>query len=193
VAVLVFASCQKKMDFVPETKTVSENSAMKSQKAQKGFVHGLVVDIDGEGYYFAGAPDGMDGAIDVPGHTWVQTGQNRVVGKHYNTGPFGMSNWWSSDADDGALLYNVHGIIDTWSMEKAHYYFDQGYVHRHEFVSVETEEFHTSKVVWLKHIAVTSFTLDGGPGAPNPPYKHYVTPGIDLGFPNNAFMPYPED
>jgi selenium-binding protein 1 len=193
MALIALAACQKDMEFLPENGNVVENGKLKSEKANRGFVHGLVVDIDGEGYYFAGAPDGMDGAIDVPGHSWVQTGPDRVVGKHYNTGPFGMSNWWSSDAADGALLYNVHGIIDTWSVEKANFYFSRGFVHRHEFVSVEDGTFHPSKVVWLKHIAVTRFTLDGGPGAPDPPYEHYVTPGVDFEFPVNAFMPYPEE
>ena len=188
-------SCEKEMDFTSEgeLKSLEQSETLKSKKANSGFIHGLEVDIDGEMYYFAGAPDGMNGAVDVPGHYWVQSGKNKVVGKHYNTGPFGMSNWWSSDAKDGAFLYIVHGIIDTWSVEKATMYKDKGFVHRHEFISVESGEFHPSKVVWLKHTSRTSFTLDGGPGAPNPPYEHYVTPGVDLKFPNNGFMPYPED
>ena len=33
-------------------------------------------------------------------------------------------------------------------------------------------------------------TLDGGPGAPNPPYQHSVTPGVDYQFPVNGLMPY---
>jgi hypothetical protein len=67
-------------------------------------------------------------------------------------------------------------------------------VHYHEFVSTEDGKLHPDKVVWLKHTAVTSFTLDGGPGAPNPPYEHAVTPGVDLLFPNNYMEPYdPED
>ena len=98
-----------------------------------------------------------------------------------------------ADGKDDAFLYIVHGIIDTWSIEKASYYKDRGYVHRHEFVSVSTGEFHPDKVIWLKHTAVTSFTLDGSPGAPDPPYEYYVTPGVDLEFPNNGFKPYPED
>ena len=198
MAVVSFAACEKESDFSPEIEDSFESTSLKSKKMDKGFVHGLVVDIDGVDYYFAGAPDGMDGAIDVPGHHWVQAGPKKVVGKHYNTGPFGKDSWWSSDAGDGALLYIVHGIIDTWSKDKAMYYADRGYVHRHEFISVEVNdmgkrEFHPSKVVWLKHTAVTSFTLDRGPMAPNPPYEHFVTPGIDLKFPNNGFMPYPED
>ncbi len=193
LAIVSFASCAKESVLLPDSEDSIENVSLKAKKMDKGFVHGLIVDIDGEDYYFAGAPDGMNGAVDVPGHHWVQAGPKKVVGKHYNTGPFGMPGWWSSDAGDGALLYKVYGIIDTWSLEKATYYKDRGYVHRHEFVSVASGEFHPSKVVWLKHTAVTSFTLDGGPGAPNPPYEHYVTPGVDLEFPNNGFMPYPEE
>lgn len=193
LAIVSFASCAKESVLLPDSEDSIENVSLKAKKMDKGFVHGLIVDIDGEDYYFAGAPDGMNGAVDVPGHHWVQAGPKKVVGKHYNTGPFGMQSWWSSDAGDGALLYKVDGIIDTWSLEKAAYYKSRGYVHRHEFVSVASGEFHPSKVVWLKHTAVTSFTLDGGPGAPNPPYEHYVTPGVDLEFPNNGFMPYPEE
>lgn len=162
---------------------------------KKGFVHGAVINIDGEDYYFAGAPDGPDGAVDVPGHSWIQAGKNQIVGKHYNTGPFGAPKWWSSDAPDGEYLYKVHGIIDTWSEEKAASYKMRGYVHRHEFVKVSDGSFHPSKVVWLKHTARTSFTLDRGPmgqGGMTPPYIHYVTPGVDLKFPNNGMMAYPE-
>lgn len=158
--------------------------------ASKGFTHGIVINVDGEDYYLAGAPDGPDGAIDVPGHWWVQAGENKLVGKHYNTGPFGAPQWWSSDAPDGELLYIVTAIIDTWSEEKAEMYASRGYVHYHELVTVDGGELHPDKVVWLKHIARTSFTLDGGPGAPNPPYEHEVTPGIDYLFPVNGFIPY---
>ena len=157
--------------------------------AKKGFVHGIVIDIDGEDYYFNGPP----GENDVPGHYWVQAGPNQVVGKHYNTGPNGAPNWWSSDAPDGEYLYKVHGIIDTWSHAKATSYANRGYVHRHEFVKVSDGEPHPSKVVWLKHTARTSFTFDGVPVAMNPMLEpHTVTPGVDYEFPNNGHMPYPE-
>ncbi len=159
----------------------------------KGFRHGIVINVDGEDYYLAGAPDGPGGAIDVPGHYWVQAGPDQLVGKHYNTGPFGASQWWSSDAPDGELLYIVHGIIDAWTPDKAEQYAARGYVHYHELVSVADGSLHPDKVVWLKHTARTRFTLDGGPGAPNPPYEHAVTPGVDYNFPNNYFVPYDPD
>ena len=180
------SSCQKELDLLPD------ESALKAAAAKSsGYVHGIEVDIDGELYYFAGAPDGEDGAFDVPGHSWVQAGKNRVVGKHYNTGPFGMENWWSSDAADGALLYKVDCIIDTWTPEKAEYYASRGYVHYHEFISVADGTLHPTMVPWLKHTAVTSFTFDGGPVPSNPMLDpHDVTPGIDLMFPNNYSMPY---
>ena len=154
----------------------------------KGFTHGIVVDVDGENYYLAGAPDGPSGAFDVPGHDWVQAGPKQLVGKHYNTGPFGAPSWWSSDAPDGELLYVVHGIIDTWTEEKADWYASRGYVHRHELVRVSDGEEHPSKVVWLRHTARTTFTLDGGPAMP---FAHSVTPGVDYEFPNNYPVPYP--
>ena len=191
-AVIFFAACEKEPASSSEVEdSFEENASLKSGR-NEGFVHGIVIEIDGVDYYFAGAPDGTNGEIDVPGHYWVLAGPDKIVGKHYNTGPFGVSNWWSSDADDGALLYIVHGIIDTWSLEKAESYYDKGFVHYHEFVTVATpRELHPDKVVWFKHTAVTSFTLDGGPGQPNPPYEHDVTPGIDFEFPNNSFNAYP--
>jgi len=153
----------------------------------KGFVHGIIVTVDGMDYYLAGAPDGPDGATDIPGHYWVMAGPNQLVGKHYNTGPFGDSFWWSSDAEDGGLLYIVHAIIDTWSEEKAMWYASRGYVHYHELVTVSDGTLHPTLVVWLKHIARTSFTLDGGP---HPELAHSVTPGVDYEFIPNGMMPY---
>jgi selenium-binding protein 1 len=156
----------------------------------QGFVHGIVIAVDGTDYYLAGAPDGEGGAFDIPGHYWVLAGKNQLVGKHYNTGPFGASQWWSSDAPDGELLYMVHAIIDTWTLEKAEKYANRGYVHYHELITVSDGTLHPDKVVWLKHVARTSFILDGGPGAPDPPYEHEVTPGVDYLFPVNGLTPY---
>jgi len=156
--------------------------------AAAGFSHSPVVTVDGVDYWFDGAPDGPGGAKDIPGHYWTQAGPNQLVGKHYNTGPFGASNWWSSDAPDGGLLYIVQAVIDTWSAENAAWYASRGYVHYHELV--ETSDGvtkHPTKVVWLKHIARTIFTLDGGP---HPEFTHQVTPGIDFGFIPNGAMPY---
>jgi hypothetical protein len=155
----------------------------------KGFVHGIVINVDGEDYYLMGPADGPNGEKDIPGHYWVQAGPNQLEGKHYNTGPFGGANWWSSDADDGELLYIVHGIIDTWSEEKAEQYASKGYVHYHMLVSVSEGKQHPTKVVWLKHTARTSFTLDGGPH----PDAHNVTPGVDYKFIPNYSKPYPHD
>jgi selenium-binding protein 1 len=160
--------------------------------SSQGFVHGIVINVDGYDYYLDGPPDGPNGEKDVPGHYWVQAGPNKLVGKHYNTGPAeDPQQWWSSNAPDGELLYIVKGIIDTWSDEKAEQYESRGYVHYHELVRVEGGALHPTKVLWLKHTARTSFTLDGGPGAPDPPYEHEVTPGVDYEFPNNYDEPYP--
>lgn len=153
----------------------------------QGFTHAPILIIDGEEYYMAGAPDGPGGATDIPGHFWVQAGKNRVVGKHYNTGPFGASQWWTSDAPDSAFLFEVNGIIDTWSVEKAAAYAARGYVHYHEMLRVSDGAEHPSKVVWLKHTAVSSFNFDGGP---HPELAHNVTPGVDFDFIPNGFKPY---
>jgi len=186
---VVISACQKDDPVITE----DSNSVTDTElKAGNGFVHGIVMELDGEDYYFAGPPDGPKGERDVPGHYWRIAGKDKVNGKHYNTGPFEASNWWSSDADDGDYLYIVHGIIDIWTPELAQEYADMGYVHKHEFVKVSDGTLHPSKVIWLKHTAVTSFTLDGGPGAPGAPYEHEVTPGIDWEFPNNYPVPYPE-
>jgi hypothetical protein len=156
----------------------------------KGFTHAPVIDVDGVDYFMAGAPDGPDGATDIPGHEWVQAGPNQVVGKHFNTGLFGASQWWTSDAPDGEYLYKVHGIIDTWSPEKAESYAARGYVHYHELVSVSIPHtLHPDKVVWLRHTARTSFTLNGGPHSE---FYHEVTPGVDYDFIPLGSMPYPE-
>lgn len=156
-------------------------------EAAKGFVHGIVIKIAGVDYYLAGAPDGPGGEVDVPGHYWVLAGKYRLVGKHYNTGPFGAPQWWSSDAPDGELLYIVSAIIDTWSEEKAATYFSRGYPHYHELITVADGTLHPELVVWLKHTARTSFTLDGGPA---PQFSHYVTPGVDYELIPNWSVPY---
>ncbi|MEN8194594.1 MAG: hypothetical protein ABFS12_17370, partial [Bacteroidota bacterium] len=64
-----------------------------------------------------------------------------------------------------------------------------GFVHYHEFVDKDGIK-HPTKVPWLKHTAVTSFTFDGGPVLMNPMLEHDVTPGIDWEFPNNYMKPY---
>ena len=155
-----------------------------------GFVHGIVIDVDGEDYSLAGAPDGPGGEIDVPWHYLVQAGPRQLVGKHHNTGPFGASSWWSSDAPDGELLFVVHGIIDTWTEGKAAWYASRGYAHYHELVSVEDGTEHPTDVVWLKHIARSSFDFDAGP---RPDLGHYVTPGVDYEFMPNWSMAYPPE
>lgn len=152
-----------------------------------GFIHGIVIPVDGEDYYLAGAPDGPDGQYDIPGHYWAILDKNRLAGKHYNTGPFGAEKWWSSDAEDGELLYNVDAIIDTWSETKAIYYIAKGFIHYHELIRVSDGELHPTKVVWLRHVGKTNFTLDGGPA---PDLTHEVSPGLDLDFIPIALNPY---
>lgn len=161
-----------------------------------GFEQGIVISVDGEGYYLDGPPvdfSNPSGPTDVPGHYWVQAGPNKLVGKHYNTGPStaghpsGIPQWWSSDAPDGALLYVVLARIDTWSEAKAARYARGGFVHYHEIAAVDDGAVHPTKVIWLKHIAVRSFTLDGGPA---PGLAHNVMPGIDFEFIPNGMTPY---
>jgi hypothetical protein len=158
-----------------------------SAGVNRGFVHGIIVNVDGDDYYLAGAPDGPGGATDIPGHYWVIAGPRQMVAKHYNTGPFGAVQWWSSDAPDGELLYVVHGIIDMWTEEKAALYASRGYVHYHELERVSDGTLHPNKVLWLKHVARKHFTLDGGPA---PQFAHVVSPGVDYEFIPNGSEPY---
>jgi hypothetical protein len=84
-------------------------------KNPKAFIHGLAVNIEGEEYWFKG-PGSIPGAVDVPGHSWVQTGPYRVVGRHYNVGPSAApagTPWWATGEPYGVLLYKVDGIIST--------------------------------------------------------------------------------
>lgn len=162
------------------------------ERNPEGFVHGLFFEVDGEDYYFKG-PGSELGACDVPGHSWVQTGPDRFVGRHYNIGPYnadlgrGVPAWWAPSEDDGILLFKVDAIIAPWSSEISESMAKKGYVHYHEIVNADGEE-HESLVVWLKHTAVRSFYF-----APLPMpamMHHYVTPGRDFNFMPNYMMPY---
>ncbi|NIP79477.1 MAG: hypothetical protein GWM90_09780 [Gemmatimonadetes bacterium] len=175
-------------DRVLESDRASFSAAVAGTASPAAFTHGIELSVDGADYYFAGPPDGPGGARDIPGHSWAQAGPSHVVGRHVNTGPNGASQWWSSDAGDGELLYIVDGIVDTWSPEKAAAYAKRGYIHYHELVSADGGDLHPSKIVWLKHTARTFFTLDGGP---HPEASHEVSPGIDLEFLPNGMTPYP--
>lgn len=183
----LFVGCQKDEPTVSADADAVTDAQLKTKK---GFVHGIVIEIDGFDYYFDGPPDGPNGEKDVPGHYWNQAGPNKVVGKHYNIGPFGEGQFWASDTDFGEFLYTVKGTIDLWTPELAEEYAAKGYVHRHEFVPVEVGTPQTDKVIWLKHIAVTHFYFNG-PHAPNTEHEHSVTPGVDWEFPNNWMKPYP--
>ena len=150
------------------------------------FERGPSFELDGEDYFLHGPLEG--GTRDLPGHDWLLLGGDWFVGRHFNTGPFDLRQWWSSDAEDGQLLYIVIGKIDTWSEAKATWYKDHGFSHYHEFVTVDDRTPHPSKVAWFKHIAVDDFTLDGGP---KPWLAHTVAPGVDPDFMPNGKFAYP--
>ena len=106
----------------------------------KGFVHGIALEIEGEIWYFAGPGSLVPpfSVIDVPGHTWVQTGPYRVKGRHYNIGPAGMASWWATGEPNKVLLFVVDGIIDVFpenlSPKREQWLMTHGYVHVHELV-----------------------------------------------------------
>ena len=147
--------------------------------AAKGFVQGIAIDVDGEDYYLAEVLV----ENDVIGHYWVQAGPKQLVGKHYND-YYNSEPFWSDDAPENELLYVVHGIIDTWTREKAELYASRGYVHYHELAAVSDGTPHPNKVVWLKHTARTRFTFTAMGMERN------ITPGIDWEFMPNWQMPY---
>ena len=165
-------------------------TAVASDRWDREFVHGITVHTHEGNYYFQGAADGPNGEEDIPGHEWVQIGRNKYLAKHYNTGPFGAPQWWSSDADDGELLWAMEAIIDTWTEAKAVKYYTKGYVHYHILVSAKDGSRHPSKVAWLKHVAVTNFTFDGVPPLPAPEFAYEVSPGVDYNIAPNWDTPY---
>lgn len=188
---LVLGACTDATEPMPMDQSRLDVEAAQEMRAAAhpaAFTHGIVLTVDGTDYYLAGAPDGPDGAFDIPGHSWRMAGPGRLVGRHVNTGPFGAPSWWSSDAADGELLYIVDAILDTWSPEKAAAYAERGYIHYHELIEVDGGELHPSKILWLKHTARTFFTLDGGP---HPELSHEVEPGVDYEFVPNGMNPYP--
>lgn len=147
----------------------------------EGFVRGIVISLEEGDYYFDGPADGPDGSKDIPGHYWLEESPGVFLGLHYNVGPFGASSWWATNETNGELLYIVQGIMGTCEDRPT----DPGYTHFHELVDVTDGSIHPTKVVWLKHVAVKSFNLDGGP---MPQFSHEVSPGIDLEFMPNADM-----
>lgn len=149
------------------------------------FTHGSSYLVEDEIYYFKG-PGSEPGVTDVPGHTWVQSGPTTFQGRHYNLGPNGAASWWAPTEANKVLLFVVEGILDVWSAEISLEMASQGFIHYHEIVDSDGEE-HPSIVLWLKHIAVSSFLFAP---APMPGAAHYVTPGVDLHFMQNYFKPY---
>ena len=165
-----------------------DKSSLNNYQKSQTFTHGIVVKIDNIGYYFDGPADGANGTKDAPGHYWWQDAPTHLYGLHYNIGPFGEEQWWSSDAKDNELLYVVDVIIAPWTNKTAYEFAKQGYVHYHELVRTDNGEKHPELVAWFKHVAVPAgFILDKGP---IPEDKHIVAAGIDYRFLNNYLIPY---
>ena len=177
--------------------TITNSSVSPSQSSynnktdyqeRQTFTHGIVVNLDGVGYYLDGPADGANGTKDAPGHYWWQDSPHHLYGLHYNIGPYGEENWWSSDAKGNELLYLVDVIIAPWTNTTALEFAKQGYVHYHDLIRTDNGEKHPELVAWFKHIAVpTGFILDKGP---MPEDKHIVGAGVDYRFLNNYFIPY---
>ena len=69
-------------------------------------------------------------------------------------------------------------------------YAARGYTHYDEFVKADGVDAgleHPTKVVWLKHTAVSSFFFLS---TPMPGAAHEVTPGVDYEFMPNGSKPY---
>lgn len=163
------------------------------EKPPKEFVHGIEIKLHNQTFYFAGTPVGENGATDIPGHQWIRVGKHRLIGRHYNTGPAGsgIPNFWSSDADDGSLLYIMDAVIDRWTEKKSLQYYMKGFIHYHMLINAETGLPHPTRVVWFKHVAVQDFTFDGaGPLALSGIEAYTVTPGVDYRIAPNWDTPY---
>lgn len=169
--------------------TTSVIAAPMWQRNPKAFEHGIKLEIDGEYYYFAGMPiPDPDGNYkqDIPGHTWVQTGPYRVVGRHYNYPSYPMHPdipFWAIYEPENVMLYKVDGIVDMppteLSEKKENWLKDHGYVHKHELVYADNGSVAGELVVYLKHTAIRSFYFT----PPMAPWNwHWVTPGIDDNF-----------
>lgn len=168
--------------------SVNDNKTAYEYKDPKVFTHGIVLNLDGVGYYFEGPADATDGAKDAPGHYWWQDSPNHLYGLHFNIGPFGEENWWSSDAGGTDLLFLVDAIIAPWTNNTAYDFAKKGYTHYHELLRVDNGERHPSLVVWFKHVGIPSvFNFDKGPV---PEDGHIVTPGVDHQFLTNYYIPY---
>lgn len=76
----------------------NDNSSLNNYQKSQTFTHGIIVQIDNIGYYFDGPADGINGTKDAPGHYWWQDAPRHLYGLHYNIGPYGEEQWWSSDA-----------------------------------------------------------------------------------------------
>jgi len=186
----VYRSNMMGQDSMMPEEVMMEDITMEEEAMMEGeekYVHGIALMVDGADYYLDGPADGHGGARDIPGHSWMATGQNTLKGKHFNSGPNNEPKFWSSDANDGALLYDVEAVIDDWTPTKANKYAQDGFVHYHELVSMEDGSKHPTQVVWLKHTAVAEFTLDGEVVGG---FAHQVKPGVDLKFPPNGLTPY---
>jgi len=175
-----------------------------------GFTHQPTVFVGGRFWYFmapehelnvtqAGQPQ------DLPGHCWRVSpnsdGQQRYIGKHFNTGPVaagGPAKFWSSDAGEHEQLYWVDLVISPWTPEIAEKRARQGYVHYHELVLKDDGCLHPRLVTWMRHSAVSAFTLDGGPPRfreDGRPFRarnvaHTTPGGLDLNFMPNYDIPY---
>ncbi|MGM0392733.1 MAG: hypothetical protein ACQEWG_16930 [Bacteroidota bacterium] len=62
IMISIFNSCEKESIALPEESTISDVVNLETKAAKKenskGFVHGIIVEMDRWEYYLAGAPDG---------------------------------------------------------------------------------------------------------------------------------------
>lgn len=145
--------------------------------------------VDGQAYFLNGFPEGPSGELAIPGHEWVRVGPNKWLGTHVNTGPLGAPQWWTSNAEDGALLWVVQLFVQDWNKVSAIQNYIRGFVSYQPLVSVEDGTFHPTTVAWFKHVAVRDFVFDGGiltgSGTAIP-----VTEGVDYRFLPNWNTPF---
>jgi hypothetical protein len=62
-AFFLYSNTQKAPKTTSEEKMMTEDKMMEEE-----MIHGIVISVDGENYYFDGPADGEEGEKDIPGH-----------------------------------------------------------------------------------------------------------------------------
>ena len=81
--IIFFSACERDSSAILEPESEPSSSVIENELEplpghmgmrthKSNYIHGIVIKLDREDYYFAGAPDDPNGEFDVPGHDWKQ-------------------------------------------------------------------------------------------------------------------------